>query len=266
MLPEPHPVIADKVDTRWPHPWDRVCHSEEGKNRSVENVADDNRTYYGESSASVLERVPAGAVRVLDLGCGCGGNARVLSAQGIAVDGVTLSKREAAEAAVHCADVYVGNLEDGLPNLPPGRFYDAVICSHVLEHIAYPDKMLADIAACLKAGGVLIVALPNLMLWKSRLRLLAGQFEYTQTGLMDYTHIRWYTFASARRLLETHGFTVVEAVADGGLPLGPLRRLAPKGLFRPLDRAACRAAPGLLGYEMIYVARPACPAITLPAT
>jgi SAM-dependent methyltransferase len=218
-------------------------------------VPDDNRTYPGESSLPVLGRIPDGAARILDLGCGRGGNARLLSARGKVVDGVTLSKHEAAEAAAHCADVYVCDLEKGLPDLPPGRLYDAVICSHVLEHIAYPDKMLGDVTLCLKPTGVLIVALPNLLLWKSRLRLLAGRFEYTETGLMDYTHIRWYTFASARRLLERHGFTVVEAMVDGGLPLGPLRRLAPKGLFAPLDRAACRAAPGLLGHEMIYVAR-----------
>jgi len=226
------------------------------RNQAVNNVPDDNRAYLGESSPSVLERVPAGAARVLDLGCGCGGNARLLSTRGIAVDGVTMSRREATEAAAHCADVYVRDLEGGLPNLPPGRLYDAVICSHVLEHIAYPDKMLADITSCLNPVGVLIVALPNLMLWKSRLRLLAGRFEYTESGLMDRTHIRWYTFASARNLLEAHGFTVIQALAEGGLPLGPLRRLVPKGLVTPLDRAACRAAPGLLGYEMIYVARP----------
>lgn len=219
-------------------------------------MPDDNPKYPGESSPSVLARVPAGAARILDVGCGSGGNARLLSAQGVTVDGVTLSAQEAAQAAAYCAEVYVHDLEKGLPDLPPGRLYDAVICSHVLEHIAYPDEMLAGIAAHLKPAGVLIVALPNLLLWKSRLRLLAGRFEYTQTGLMDYTHIRWYSFASARRLLERHGFTVVEAVADGGLPLGPLRRLAPR-LFAPLDRAACRAAPGLLGYEMIYVARAA---------
>jgi len=227
----------------------------EQKHRAVSNVRDDNRTYPGEGSPGVLARITAGAERILDVGCGRGGFARLLSLQGKVVDGVTLSEREASEAALYCANVYVCDLEKGLPDLPPGQLYDAVVCSHVLEHIAYPDRMLAGISRCLKPTGILIVALPNLFVWKSRLRLLAGRFEYTEIGLMDYTHIRWYTFASARRLLETHGFTVVEAVVDGGLPLGPLRRLAPKGLFAPLDRAACRVAPSLLGHEMIYVAR-----------
>ena len=229
-------------------------------------MPDIDRTYLGESSALVFGRVPAGAARILDLGCGRGGNARLLKARGQSVDGVTLSASEAEEAARHCANVYVHDLETGLPPMPPGQRYDAVICSHVLEHIAYPDRMLADIRARLAPSGVLIVALPNLMLWKSRLRLLLGKFEYTDSGLMDHTHIRWYSFASARRLLEGQGFTVVEASVEGGLPLGPLRNLLPKRLLLPLDRAACRAAPGLLGYEMLYVARVGAPSPRPAAT
>jgi hypothetical protein len=101
----------------------------------------------------------------------------------------------------------------------------------------------------------LIVALPNLLHWKSRLRLLFGRFDYAESGLMDRTHVRWYSFASAQRMLEQQHFTVTAAFVQGGLPLGPLRRVLSRCLTEPLDRAACRLAPGLLGHEMIYVAR-----------
>jgi 2-polyprenyl-3-methyl-5-hydroxy-6-metoxy-1,4-benzoquinol methylase len=229
-------------------------------------MSDLDRTYLGESSAPVFGFIPDSAMRILDLGCGRGGNARLLKARGQSVDGVTLSASEAGEAAPYCTNVYVHDLETGLPPMPAGQLYDAVICSHVLEHIAYPDRMLADIHARLAPSGVLIVALPNLMLWKSRLRLLLGKFEYTDSGLMDRTHIRWYSFASARRLLERHGFTILEAAVDGGLPLGPLRRVLPRRLLAPIDRAACRAAPGLLGYEMLYVARASARSLSPAAT
>ncbi len=108
-----------------------------------------DRFYLGESSAAVLGRVPTEATRIL--GCGGGGNARVLAAQGKSVDGVTYSIGEAEEAGKYCAHVYAYDLEKGLPELPPDRRYDAVICSHVLEHIAYPDRLLTDISACLAA-------------------------------------------------------------------------------------------------------------------
>jgi SAM-dependent methyltransferase len=219
------------------------------------NVLDPDITYRGESSAAVLRRVPAHAIHVLDVGCGGGGNARLLSARGRIVDGITLSAREAEEARAFCASIYQHDLETGLPPLPAERLYDAVICSHVLEHIVAPEALLTAIRAHLAPSGVLIVALPNLMFWKSRVRLLRGDFDYTESGLMDRTHVRWYSFASARRLLERHGFKVIEAVAEGGLPLGPLRRIVPKRLLAHADRAACKLAPGLLGYEILYVAR-----------
>ncbi|MDB5392786.1 MAG: class SAM-dependent methyltransferase [Rhodospirillales bacterium] len=220
-------------------------------------MPDPQISYQGESSVAVLRRVPMSATRILDVGCGSGGNARVLSLRGQCVDGITLSPQEAEDAKAYCAKIYAHDLETGLPPLPAEQLYDAVICSHVLEHIVQPEALLTDVRAHLAPSGVLIIALPNLMLWKSRLRLMLGDFEYTESGLMDRTHVRWYSFASARRLLERNGFSVIEAVAEGGLPLGPVRRVLPKWLLEPADRAACRAAPGLLGYEMLYVARAA---------
>jgi SAM-dependent methyltransferase len=219
-------------------------------------VPDPDIAYHGESSAAVLRRIPADAVRILDVGCGSGGNARVLSARGMSIDGITRSAQEIEKAQVFCINIYAHDLETGLPPLPAHQLYDAVICSHVLEHIVEPEALLTAIRAHLVPSGVLIVALPNLMFWKSRIRLMFGDFDYTESGLMDRTHVRWYSFASARRLLERHGFSVIEAVAEGGLPLGPLRRIVPKWLLARADRVACKLAPGFLGYEMLYVARP----------
>jgi 2-polyprenyl-3-methyl-5-hydroxy-6-metoxy-1,4-benzoquinol methylase len=220
------------------------------------NVLDPDITYRGESSAAVLRRVPATAMRILDVGCGSGGNACILTAAGRSIDGITRSAQEVETARLSYSNVYAHDLESGLPPMPANQLYDAAICSHVLEHIVEPRMLLTAIRAHLAPSGVLIVALPNLMFWKSRIRLIFGDFEYTESGLMDRTHVRWYSFVSARRLLERHGYTVTEAVAEGGLPLGPLRRVIPKWLLARADRAACRLAPGLLGYEMLYVARP----------
>jgi 2-polyprenyl-3-methyl-5-hydroxy-6-metoxy-1,4-benzoquinol methylase len=239
----------------WSRPADRVCQLKAVSETKWPIVRNPDIAYAGESSAAVLRRVPADAVRILDVGCGGGGNARVLSRRGQSIDGITRSAQEFVIAQGVCTNVYAHDLETGLPPMPANQLYDAVICSHVLEHIVEPQALLTAIRAHLAPSGVLIVALPNLMFWRSRIRLMAGDFEYTESGLMDRTHVRWYSFASARRLLERHGFCVVEAVAEGGLPLGPLRRVLPKWLLVTLDRAACSLAPGLFGYEMLYVAR-----------
>ncbi len=211
--------------------------------------------YAGNANATVIALVPTEAKRILDVGCGAGINAAALKARGAEVDGITLSPEEAEAARRLCGTVRVHDLESGLPPTPPAT-YDAVICSHVLEHIRYPARLLDDIRAALKPSGVLVVALPNLLVWKNRLRLMAGRFEYTESGLMDNTHFRWYTFTSGRRLLEAHGFAVTKAEVDGGLPLSRLRRLLPGIAYGWADRAARRLAPGLVGPQLLYVARP----------
>src|SRR5262245_57070442 len=101
------------------------------------------------------------ASKILDVGCGDGANARKLTADGKTVDGITLSSREAQIAELACRKIYIHDLEAGLPQLE-FEPYDVVICSHVLEHICYPQKLLNDIHSSLREDGVFVVALPNL--------------------------------------------------------------------------------------------------------
>jgi 2-polyprenyl-3-methyl-5-hydroxy-6-metoxy-1,4-benzoquinol methylase len=203
----------------------------------------------------VLRVVPRAAQTVLDAGCGAGGNARVLAAQGKVVDGITLSAEEAAVVRPLMREVWIHNLEEGLPAGVQGRAYDCVICSHVLEHIVYPERLLAGIRACLEPGGALIVALPNLLYHYNRLALLRGRFEYTSEGIMDNTHVRWYTFRSAQQMLARNGFCVERAFVEARFPLPGLRRFLPPAVLGRLDGWAGRTWPGLCGFQMIFVCR-----------
>ena len=214
----------------------------------------DSKVYVGYSNSGVLALIPNTAKKVLDVGCAAGDNAKHLKQLGIVVDGVTLSEREALMAASYCRKVYVYDLEEGLPDLS-GEVYDCVICSHVLEHIRFPSKLLQDIRTILRGDGSLVVALPNIMYYKNRYELLLGRFEYQETGLMDSTHFRWYTFKTAQRLLQEHDYTKVLAFADGNFPLPLLRRVMPKSIVVWVDRVASRLVPGLFGYQMLFVYR-----------
>jgi 2-polyprenyl-3-methyl-5-hydroxy-6-metoxy-1,4-benzoquinol methylase len=212
-----------------------------------------HKTYGGNTNAEVLRAVPTSARTVLDLGCGAGGNAGALAARGVVVDGVTLSEDEAVEARRVCRSVWVHNLEAGIPDEATGP-YDCCICSHVLEHICFPEALLADVRGVLAPGGTLVVALPNLMNYKTRFALMRGRFEYENGGIMDNTHFRWYTFDSAQRLFERHGFVVTRAWAEGSFPLKGVRKLLP-GLARDVDRAATSVAPGVFGWQLLYTLR-----------
>ncbi len=212
------------------------------------------KVYANGGNHEVIRWVPPTAKYVLDLGCGAGGNASILAAKVGHIDGVTLSEQEAEKARQFCSEVFVHNLEQGVP---PGAqaSYDVVLASHVLEHICFPEKLLSDAAARLSPEGVLIVALPNLMNFRYRLRLIFGRFEYEDGGIMDNTHFRWYTFASGRRLLESNGFRVVHAYAESHMPLPFIGRLIPAGLRKSITRFAGRILPGLFGVQLIYVAQ-----------
>lgn len=191
----------------------------------------------------------------LDVGCGAGDNARLLAARGWNVSGITLSDQERKSAEPVCSRVWVHNLEDGLPNEANGP-YDLVILSHVLEHLTSPEVLLRQIRQVLGPTGRIAVAVPNVLNWHQRLLFLAGRFEYQSEGIMDSTHLRFYTFASARRMVEGCGFRVTSAKAAGSiLPWGRMRRWAPS-LTSSVDRAFCRIRPGLFGRQLLYAAAP----------
>ena len=181
-----------------------------------------DKIYINSGNDDVLSLVTNYCCNILDAGCGSGALAKNLSASGHKVDGITISEQEYAEAKKFVNNIYLHNLETGLPENIQQLQYDYVICSHVLEHIVCPEKLLNDIFTVLKPGGFLIIALPNIMHYKSRLKLLVGEFEYEDAGIWDNTHVKWYTFNTATKLLIEFGFLIELATVTGELPFNSL--------------------------------------------
>jgi SAM-dependent methyltransferase len=214
-----------------------------------------NKVYGNEGNLPVLNLVPAGSKYILDIGCGNGSNAKRLFANGYIIDGITLSEKEKEEALPFMRNVYVYNVESGLPIQGEG-LYDVVICSHVLEHICYPQKLLHDIHHVLKTGGSFIIALPNLMHYKSRLQLLYGNFNYEDAGIWDYTHFRWYTFKTAQQLFTENGFEIELATVTGDLPFNSVLKkiLLPK-TSEFIYSFLIKISKGFFGHQLLYVVR-----------
>jgi 2-polyprenyl-3-methyl-5-hydroxy-6-metoxy-1,4-benzoquinol methylase len=213
------------------------------------------KVYHNEGNKNVLAQVTGSGLTILDAGCGHGDNAALLKQMGHTVDGVTISEKERAQAAPVLRNGYIFNLENGLPDAVKQERYDVVICSHVLEHICYPQQLLKDIMLVLKPGGKLIVALPNIMNYRSRFKLMAGNFKYQETGIWDYTHFRWYTYKSGAELLTGAGFTLQHRTVTGEMPLASVFKKimgnkARQGVFKMLRGIS----PGFFGYELLYTA------------
>lgn len=212
-----------------------------------------SRCYQNTGNLPTLALVPAKS-RVLDCGCGMGDNARQLRARGCAVTGLTISPAEREAALAYSEDVHLADLDQGLPQTIQGP-YDVVLMSHVLEHLLNPEQLLEDCRGILTPGGLLIVALPNVLAYATRLSFLLGRFEYTSGGVLDETHLRFYTFRTGRLMLERCGYRVVLAKGDGAFPLWRVRSLLPLALATCVNRLATQVCPGLFAAQCLYVAR-----------
>ena len=153
--------------------------------------------------------LPSGVgLRVLDVGCGSGRFAETLSQHGYECYGITISSQEAALAKDRMKRVIVGDAEQ-MSELPfPAGFFDIVIFSDVLEHLREPRRALELIKPYVRPGGSVVASIPNVANLVVRWNLLCGRFTYEPSGILDNTHVRFYTKGTAQELLESAGFMV----------------------------------------------------------
>lgn len=194
--------------------------------------------------------------KVLDVGCGAGTYATWLKQTGVEVHGVTLSTAERNRVRGQMQRVVVANVETWEPDYSEGTF-DAFLFSHVLEHLVDPGAALRRLSRILRPGGRVYVALPNIAYWKYRLQALRGRFDYEESGPMDRRHLRFFTFATAQKLVRESGYEILRAEVRGHLPVGVLRKYFPRASKRG-DRIALRWFPNLFGYEIYVCASKRC--------
>jgi SAM-dependent methyltransferase len=126
---------------------------------------------------------------------------------------------------------------------------DIIICADVLEHLRDPWTVLAWLRTLPAPGGRAVISVPNIAHWTARRALLRGRFDYTDFGLLDRTHLRFFTRATAAELARRAGFAV-RAERLAGAPL-PLESRVP-ALARVRDRCV-RRYPELLALQFVLV-------------
>jgi 2-polyprenyl-3-methyl-5-hydroxy-6-metoxy-1,4-benzoquinol methylase len=205
---------------------------------------------------------------VLDIGAGEGFFAAELAANGNRVTGI--DNRLTPVETSRFERYFTADLEDGIAQVIrqlDGQRFDRVLLLDVLEHLRSPEMILRQAQEVLKRQGLLIVSLPNIANIYVRLTLLFGRFDYAERGLLDKTHVRFFTRKTARRLIESNGYTIVEE-AQTVIPLELVLGWSPDNLImRALNRVLAAATwmfPGLFGYQVMFVARAAVPAAARP--
>lgn len=206
-----------------------------------------------DSLSRIARRIQPG-LTVLDLGAGPGALGRYLGAAGCILDGVDSDAQTAGRAVPYYRDFRVADLTTAsIATLFPGRSYDIIVCADLLEHLPDPAFVLDQLPEILKAGGRLLLSVPNVAYAGLIAELLQGEFRYRPTGLLDQTHLRFFTRASLERFLAAHQFfpLAVEVVLQH-----PAHSEFHSSfqIFPPSLQKQILAAPDALAYQFIIEA------------
>lgn len=186
--------------------------------------------------------------RVLEVGCSTGYFSRAMVEQNCVVTAIELDAEAAELARSYCEKIHVLDLNesDWFKSFRRGAF-DVVLLGDVLEHLVDPWSVLRQVAQVLDAGGSLIISLPNVVHWITRLEILLGRFNYQPWGTLDHTHLRFFTVKTARDLIESAGYRIVRfhPVFGGRL----------SGHARPIWQVMAHAMPGLWAYQLLFEAK-----------
>lgn len=233
--------------------------------------------YFEDENIALLHHSPRGG-RVLDVGCGSGLLGTRLRAMGNTVWGAD-SAEQIADAARERLDrfllVDVTDTE-ALRNLVGDQLFDTIVFADVLEHLSDPLGVLRGYRRFLAPGGKVLISVPNVAVWNVRLSLLFGRFDYTPTGTLDRTHLRFFTRSTLHRLLTEANLRAVMVDVNPGIARafvgrakeivadqqpGNRRALLDSPLYRvyrrllyPLEYRVARFLPGLFAFQYVAIA------------
>ncbi len=176
-----------------------------GKSKAI---VKDDKSYYENEREDVQKLINPHSKRILDVGCGKGRLGSVLKEKlGAEVWGVEFIDDIATLAAENLDRVITGPIEDAILQLPE-KYFDTIIFADVLEHLVDPFKVLLNIKEKLSDKGEIVASIPNVRHWSVLKKLLEGEWEYQEFGIMDSTHLRFFTRKSIFNMFEKAGFTI----------------------------------------------------------
>lgn len=173
------------------------------------------------SHSKILNKLRAEGLngkKVLEMGVGDASLTKKMLEMGAIVDAVEMDATSSELARSYCRMIYQENL-DNVERVDLRDQYDVIVMADVLEHIKNSELLLSKVKTYLKTGGILIVSLPNVANIYVRLNLLFGRFPYHTKGILDKTHVHFYTLKSAERLLIRTGWVIVSKDVTS-IPIG----------------------------------------------
>lgn len=166
----------------------------------------------------ILKYTPSNK-KILDVGCGTGALGEALKKKGNIVYGIDISKKSIEIAKKRLDRVIQIDLETENKLLFKESSFDLIIFGDVLEHFRDPLSVLNNTKSYLKKDGQIIISLPNIANWEIRLKLLFGKFDYQKEGILDDTHVKFFTLKTAKELIKKAGLKIIKIKARPGAPI-----------------------------------------------
>ncbi len=191
-------------------------------------TAPKEQEYYEHPRYEVIQHIPLRTRRLLDVGCGAGILGATLKKEfkEMEVTGIEMVDDACRRAQRVLDRVIQGNIES--MDLPfADGYFDSIVCADVLEHLVEPAAVLKKLARCLAPDGVIVISLPNVQYYEVVSMLVSGAWTYMNAGILDSTHLRFFTRQTAVDMIREAGLEVAH--------IGPLNMQAPEKLPRNPD-------------------------------
>ena len=239
-------------------------------------MSDNTPKIYAATNSGILCHISTHKT-ILDIGCGSGYLSEQIKKKGNTVYGIDYTK-EAVEVAVRRID-YAALCDIEKEDIPWNKKFDVILFADILEHLYNPKNVIERSTKFLKKDGVLIISLPNIANWSIRSQLFFGNFTRTETGILDKTHIHFYTLKTAKGLLEDAGLIIERIDVTPNFFMTPTRyflhligkdpkihdyeKILQSSFYhvyllfvQPLELFFTRIWKSLFAYQFVFVCRP----------
>ena len=166
--------------------------------------------YYESARGEMIRYIPKNVKRTLEFGCGCGLFSEMVKKElNAECWGVEINDGAAQVASEKLYKVIRNDAKDSLTMLPDNHF-DCIILNDVLEHLPDPFSLLENMKTKLKGAGVVVLSIPNVRFWNN-LRAFAfrGEWDYKEAGILDSTHLRFFTYKSLVKMFRGLGYEIL---------------------------------------------------------
>ncbi len=170
-----------------------------------------NKGYFQNSRSEMLKFIPESSQIILEVGCGEGNFLRQLKSDSRELWGIELNVDAASKATEVCDFAFSGDFDSQFDKLPKSHF-DCIVFNDVLEHMYEPWSVLNRCKHLLSSNGVIVCSIPNFRYISNLITeiVLDGEFRYKpEGGILDDTHIRFFTSKSILRMFKEQGYTVI---------------------------------------------------------